>query len=101
MNDATGTDQGRDTDVLVVGAGLACLALAGFCRQRGLRVDLVERVGSRDRAGYGIGLWGNGLRACDGLGVVRNALVAHTPILEWFVGRQAADDGAAWPDGEP
>jgi hypothetical protein len=41
------------------------------------------------------------LRACDELGVVRNALVAHTPILEWFVGRQAADDGAAWPDGEP
>ena len=41
----------READVLVVGAGLAGLGLAGFCRQRGLRVDLVERVESWDRAG--------------------------------------------------
>lgn len=31
------------------------------------------------------------------LGVVRNALVAHTPVLEWFVERQGTNDDAAWP----
>lgn len=78
MDDDTAAE--REANVLVVGAGLAGLALAGFCRQRGLRVDLVERVESWDRAGYGIGLWGNGLRACEELGVGEAVRSAGRPV---------------------
>jgi 2-polyprenyl-6-methoxyphenol hydroxylase-like FAD-dependent oxidoreductase len=78
MDDVPDVD--RDTGVLVVGAGLAGLALAGFCRQRGLRVDLIERVEAWDRVGYGIGLWGNGLRACEELGVDDAIRSAGRPV---------------------
>lgn len=78
-------------DVLVVGAGLAGLALAGFCRRRGCRVDVVERTEEFGRAGYGIGLWGNGLRACEELDVAGRVREAGTPVESFEVRNPGGD----------
>jgi 2-polyprenyl-6-methoxyphenol hydroxylase-like FAD-dependent oxidoreductase len=41
---------------------------------------VVERVPAFDREGYGIGLRGNGLRACEQLGVADRVQEARTPV---------------------
>jgi len=46
--------------VLIVGGGIAGLALAGFLAQQGREPTVVERASWR-RTGYGIGLWGEGI----------------------------------------
>ncbi|WP_255151452.1 FAD-dependent oxidoreductase [Halorarius halobius] len=50
-----------DTDVLVVGGGLAGLALGGYLARQGTPPTIVEQVPDWRESGYGIGLWEGGL----------------------------------------
>jgi 2-polyprenyl-6-methoxyphenol hydroxylase-like FAD-dependent oxidoreductase len=55
--------------VLIVGAGIAGLVLAGKLRQQGCEPVVIERIPSYTDAGYGIGLWPLGSCVLHGLGV--------------------------------
>lgn len=73
---ATGeTGNGDDhPEVLVVGGGLAGLALAGFLHDRGWTPTVVERTAEWQRVGWGIGLWANGIAVLEELGVAETAI---------------------------
>jgi 2-polyprenyl-6-methoxyphenol hydroxylase-like FAD-dependent oxidoreductase len=60
--------------VLIVGAGIAGLAVAGALRKRGVRVELIERATQPVAAGAGIYLVGIGTRALRALGAADAAL---------------------------
>jgi 2-polyprenyl-6-methoxyphenol hydroxylase-like FAD-dependent oxidoreductase len=70
--------------VLISGAGLAGLALARFLEQRGVEVELVDKTASWASVGYGISLWGSGLRALGELGLIERVLEANPPVREWI-----------------
>jgi 2-polyprenyl-6-methoxyphenol hydroxylase-like FAD-dependent oxidoreductase len=55
--------------ILIVGAGIAGLALARALRQRGLPAEIVEREGERDQVGTGLFLPANGVRMLRMLGL--------------------------------
>lgn len=57
-----------NTDVLVVGGGLAGLALAGYLARQGREPTVVEQADEWRASGYGIGLWADGLAVLDELG---------------------------------
>ena len=56
-------------DVLIVGAGIAGLALARALRQRGITAEVVERTTEWETGGAGMYLPGNSVRALDELGI--------------------------------
>ena len=56
-------------DVLVVGAGIAGLAVAGALRARGFEVSIVERAATLEPLGAGILLGANAVAAARALGV--------------------------------
>lgn len=72
-------------DVLIVGAGVAGLACAGFLRQHGIEPELVERLENWDQTGYGLGLWGNGRRILERLGIGEAVRANGTPLREFHV----------------
>jgi 2-polyprenyl-6-methoxyphenol hydroxylase-like FAD-dependent oxidoreductase len=59
---------GGSTDVLIVGGGLAGLALAGYLARQGVEPTVVEQADEWRASGYGIGLWTDGLAVVDELG---------------------------------
>jgi 2-polyprenyl-6-methoxyphenol hydroxylase-like FAD-dependent oxidoreductase len=59
----------RTLRILIVGGGIAGLALARALGQRGLRADIVERAVEWDREGTGLYLPANGVRALRRLGL--------------------------------
>lgn len=60
------------TTLLIVGAGIAGAALAGFCdRLDGVDYRIIEKAEGFDRVEYGIGLWHNGIDVLERLGVAR------------------------------
>jgi FAD-dependent urate hydroxylase len=60
---------GADLSILVVGGGIAGLAVARTLRLAGFRPDVVERLPATTVAGAGIYLPGNGARALRALGL--------------------------------
>lgn len=58
-----------DMRVLIVGAGVGGLALAGLLRQRNVEVEVVERSPDLSRAGYMLLLYPLGTRVLHGLGI--------------------------------
>ncbi len=63
-------------DVLIVGAGIAGLALARALGLRGMRAAVVERRSTWETEGAGLYLPGNSVRALDELGL-RDVLASH------------------------
>lgn len=61
----TSTDE---SNILIVGGGLAGLALATYLRRQGREPLLVEQASDWRGGGYGIGLWSDGLAVLDELG---------------------------------
>jgi 2-polyprenyl-6-methoxyphenol hydroxylase-like FAD-dependent oxidoreductase len=59
----------RAVRVLIVGGGIAGLALASALKQRGLESEIVERAAEWDRAGSGLFVPANGVRALATLGL--------------------------------
>jgi 2-polyprenyl-6-methoxyphenol hydroxylase-like FAD-dependent oxidoreductase len=66
--------------VLIVGAGIAGLALAGALRQRGLTAEVVERVTEWEPSGAGLYLPANAVRALHELGIEPAAAARANPI---------------------
>lgn len=66
--------------VLVVGAGIAGLAFARAARDRGIRVEIVERSARPRSAGAGMYLPGNAVRALRDLGVWPAVAARAAPI---------------------
>jgi 2-polyprenyl-6-methoxyphenol hydroxylase-like FAD-dependent oxidoreductase len=67
--------------VLIVGAGIAGLALARSLRDRGITADVVERMTEWDVGGAGMYLPGNSVRALDELGVWQTVAVRANPVV--------------------
>jgi 2-polyprenyl-6-methoxyphenol hydroxylase-like FAD-dependent oxidoreductase len=68
-------------DVLIVGAGIAGLALARALRQRGITAEVVERKTKWETAGAGMYLPGNSVRALDELGICDVVAGRANPIV--------------------
>jgi 2-polyprenyl-6-methoxyphenol hydroxylase-like FAD-dependent oxidoreductase len=60
-------------DILIIGGGLAGLALAGYLRRQGREPLVVEQASDWRDGGYGIGLWSNGLAVLEELGRLEDA----------------------------
>lgn len=93
--------------ILVVGAGLAGLALVRALRQAGLAADVIERQVRWDDAGSGLYLPANGVRALRALGVgeavtARAARIPRQQVLD-HRGRLLVDIdlGELWGDVGP
>ncbi len=69
--------------VLISGAGVAGLALARFLERGGVEVDLVDKTTAWGPVGYGISVWGSGLRAFDKLGLIDRVLEENPPVEDW------------------
>jgi 2-polyprenyl-6-methoxyphenol hydroxylase-like FAD-dependent oxidoreductase len=67
--------------VLIAGAGIAGLALAGGLRQRGITSEVVERTTEWDAGGAGLYLPGNSVRALDELGIWPRVAARANPIV--------------------
>jgi 2-polyprenyl-6-methoxyphenol hydroxylase-like FAD-dependent oxidoreductase len=93
--------------ILIVGAGLAGLALARALRQAGFTAQVIEREAGWEGAGTGMYLPANGVRALRALGLedtvaARAAPVSHQRLLD-HRGRLLADIdlGDLWGDVGP
>jgi 2-polyprenyl-6-methoxyphenol hydroxylase-like FAD-dependent oxidoreductase len=80
--------------ILIVGGGIAGLALARALREQGLVPEVVERTTSWPAGGTGLYLPGNGVRALGTLGLAERVLaravrMSHQRILD-HAGRQLA-----------
>lgn len=69
--------------VLIVGAGIAGLTLAGLLRQRGIAPDIVERAPDTGQGDYVLGLHPLGSRVLHGLGIHRS-FVARSEAAETY-----------------
>lgn len=69
----SGSDSEPDSDVLIVGGGLAGLALAAYLRRQGREPTVVEQAPEWRDGGYGIGLWEPGLAVLEELGQLGTA----------------------------
>jgi 2-polyprenyl-6-methoxyphenol hydroxylase-like FAD-dependent oxidoreductase len=62
-----------DSEILIVGGGIAGLALASFLNRQGHKPMIVEQAPQWRDQGYGIGLWPEGLAVLDELGCLEAA----------------------------
>jgi 2-polyprenyl-6-methoxyphenol hydroxylase-like FAD-dependent oxidoreductase len=67
--------------ILIVGAGIAGLALARALRLRGIRAEVVERTAEWEASGAGMYLPGNCARALDELGIWGEVAAHASPIM--------------------
>jgi len=74
---------GATVRVLISGAGVAGLALARFLERSGVEADLIDKTTAWGPAGYGISVWGSGLRAFEKLGLIDRVLEENPPVDAW------------------
>ncbi len=55
--------------ILISGAGIAGLALAGFLKKQNIEVDIIDRSPAFTHMGFGILVWPNGMRILNKLGI--------------------------------
>jgi len=68
--------QTPNSNILIVGGGLAGLALANYLARQGHEPTIIEQASEWRAEGYGIGLWQDGLSVLDELGVLNTARTA-------------------------
>ena len=95
MTVRSGKDNMQRTRILIVGAGLAGLALTRALRQAGLASEVIEREVSWENVGTGMYLPANGMRALRALGLeqavaARGAQIPRQRLLD-HRGRLLAD----------
>jgi 2-polyprenyl-6-methoxyphenol hydroxylase-like FAD-dependent oxidoreductase len=107
MTERSRKDNMQRTRILIVGAGLAGLALARALRQAGLASEVIEREAGWEVAGTGMFLPANGVRALRALGLAeavaaRAADIPRQRLLD-HRGRLLAeiDLGDLWGDLGP
>jgi len=76
--------------ILVVGAGIGGLTLAGLLAQRGVRPVVIDRAKAWGRVGYVLALWSNGIRALRPLGLGPRLMERGRVVTEYAIG---APDG--------
>ena len=81
--------------ILIVGGGIAGLALGRALREQGVVPEMIERATSWPTSGTGLYLPGNGVRALEALGLAdavlaRAVCMSHQRILD-HTGRQLAE----------
>ena len=81
--------------VLIVGAGIAGLALAGGLQRRGHDVSVVEEAEQLRTGGAAISVWNNGALALERLGT---DLTGHGQVIERLEFRSARGNLVAWAD---
>ncbi len=92
----------QEPSILVVGAGIAGLAVARALGERGLGCTVAEQRSSAPRLGMGLNLPGNAVRALEALGVADQVLAHGVPVRrrEYRNGRGrllfSVDDEAFW-----
>lgn len=59
-----------NTNILIVGGGLAGLTLANYLSRQGREPTVIEQASEWRASGYGIGLWEDGLSVLDELGAL-------------------------------
>ncbi len=72
--------------ILIVGAGVAGLTLAGLLRQRGLAPLIIEREDSITTKGYMLGLYPLGSRVLHGLGLYPSFLSRSVSMSRYEIG---------------
>ena len=75
----------RESGVLIVGGGIAGLALAGALRRIGVRCELVERADAWAPVGAGIVLGVNAMRVMEGLGLADSLAARSKPLEEMVI----------------
>ncbi len=88
--------------ILVVGGGIAGLALAAALSQRGIPCELIERESTWTTTGAGITIYPNGIRALDSLGLAEAVRTAGRPVdrvrtLNAHGELVAESAGESWP----
>jgi 2-heptyl-3-hydroxy-4(1H)-quinolone synthase len=68
--------------ILIVGGGIAGLSLTRALEQHGVAADLVERQDGNTVGGAGLYLPGNGARAVDQLGLLREVIAQAAPVKQ-------------------
>ena len=58
--------------ILIVGAGVAGLSLAGFCEKLGIEYKIIEKQLDQSHHGYSLGLWGNARKMLEKLDLADN-----------------------------
>jgi 2-polyprenyl-6-methoxyphenol hydroxylase-like FAD-dependent oxidoreductase len=81
-----------DADVLIVGGGLAGLALANYLARFDCEPTIVEQRPEWDRDGYGIGLWAEGQSVLADLDLLSSVREAATDPQAVAV--RASEEGA-------
>lgn len=71
--------------ILVVGAGIAGLTLAGLLRREQFEVEIVEKAESFQHAGYMLGLYPLGSRVLNGLGLYEKFAEVSRPMYTYDV----------------
>lgn len=77
--------------ILISGGGIAGLATAGFLLQQGFEPVIVEKASEWSKIGYGISLWGNGIKMIQGLGLDEKLIKKGIKIDKWTI-RNSQDD---------
>lgn len=72
-------------NLLIAGAGIGGMALAGLLRQRGIGCELVERSEDFLQGGYAVTLYPMGARVLHGLGVFKAFETASSPFRAYEV----------------
>lgn len=73
--------------ILIVGAGIAGLAVASLLERTDWQVHIVERVERFDRVGYGLGLWRNGSVILEDLELLEPLGRRAEAVKEWEMRR--------------
>lgn len=69
--------------VIISGGGIAGLATAGFLMQQGIEPVIIEKTKEWSKIGYGISLWGNGVKMMQALGLDEKMFNKGTVIKNW------------------
>ena len=73
--------------IVIVGAGISGLALAGFLERQERDYTVLERATEFGRVGYGIGLWRNGIRMLEELGVADRVMARANSTAQFQIRR--------------
>jgi 2-polyprenyl-6-methoxyphenol hydroxylase-like FAD-dependent oxidoreductase len=77
--------------ILIVGAGIGGMTLAGLLRRIGIVPDIIDRAESFDHAGYMLGLYPLGSRILHGLGAFDAFVKASEPMNHYDVANGKGD----------
>ncbi len=73
--------------VLIVGAGIAGLTLAAFLKRKGIGCEIIEKAKKFDSVGFTFGIWYNGRRILEKLGVEKEFDKKGYSVPDYYISR--------------